>query len=249
VTTPAASQELRHIAVIMDGNGRWAQRQRLPRVAGHRAGARVVRNIVESCAARGVAYLTLFAFSSENWRRPADEVSLLMALFVRALRDEKTRLVANNVRLSVIGDRTGLPLRLQTTIARAEANSAHCTGLRLTVAANYGGQWDIVQAARRIATAAAAGEFDPAMLDDAGFAPWLTLGQAPPVDLLIRTGGEFRISNFLLWHLAYAELYFTDTLWPDFDSAAMDLACDWFANRERRFGRTNEQLRIGETGA
>ena len=233
----------------MDGNGRWARRRRLPRVAGHRAGARVVRNIVETCAARGIAYLTVFAFSSENWRRPADEVSLLMALFVRALHDEKIRLVENNIRLSVIGHRGGLPVRLQTAIAQVEADTAHCSGLRLTVAANYGGQWDMVQASRRIAAAAAAGALDPATLDEAGFTPWLALGQAPPVDLLIRTGGEFRISNFLLWHLAYAELYFTETLWPDFDSAALGVALDWFANRERRFGRTDDQLRFGEAGA
>ncbi|WP_372717702.1 polyprenyl diphosphate synthase [Immundisolibacter sp.] len=249
MTTPPATHALQHIAIVMDGNGRWARLRRLPRVAGHRAGARVVREIVEAAAMRGVANLTLFAFSSENWRRPADEVSLLMALFVRALRDEGNRLVENNVRLTVIGDRAALPVRLQKTIARVEADSAHCNGMRLTVAANYGGRWDIVQAARRIVAATAAGEFDPATLDEASFTPWLALDQAPPVDLLIRTGGEFRISNFLLWHLAYAELYFTDTLWPDFDPAALDLALDWFANRERRFGRTDEQLRIGGTGA
>lgn len=248
MTTPEASPP-RHVAVIMDGNGRWARQRHLPRVAGHRAGARVVRRIVEACAARGIGYLTVFAFSSENWRRPEDEVSLLMELFLRALRDEETRLLENDIRLSVIGDRTGLPARLQTAIAKVEASTAHCRGLCLTVATNYGGQWDLLQAARGIATAAAAGELDPASLDEDGFAAKLALGHAPPVDLLIRTGGELRISNFLLWHLAYAELYFTDTLWPDFDVAALDHALVWFASRERRFGRTGEQLLLGGAGA
>ena len=248
MTTPEASPP-RHVAIIMDGNGRWARQRHLPRVAGHRVGARVVRRIVEDCARRRIGYLTVFAFSSENWRRPPDEVSLLMELFVRALRDEETRLLENDIRLSVIGDRAGLPARLQTAIARVEASTAHCSGLRLTVATNYGGQWDLLQAARTIAAAAAAGELDPTDLDEDGFAARLALGYAPPVDLLIRTGGELRISNFLLWHLAYAELYFTDTLWPDFDAAALDQALAWFAGRERRFGRTGEQLRLGGAGA
>ena len=248
MTTPEASLP-RHVAIIMDGNGRWASQRHLPRVAGHRVGARVVRRIVEECARRGIGYLTVFAFSSENWRRPQDEVSLLMELFLRALRDEETRLLENDIRLSVIGDRGGLPARLQAAIARVEASTAHCGGLRLTVATNYGGQWDLLQAARTIAAAAAGGELDPTDLDEDGFAARLALGYAPPVDLLIRTGGELRISNFLLWHLAYAELYFTDTLWPDFDAAALDQALAWFAGRERRFGRTGEQLRLGGAGA
>ena len=248
MTTPEASPP-RHAAIIMDGNGRWARQRHLPRVAGHRVGARVVRRIVEDCARRGIGYLTVFAFSSENWRRPPDEVSLLMELFLRALRDEEARLLENDIRLSVIGDRAGLPARLQTAIARVEASTAHCAGLHLTVATNYGGQWDIVQAARSMAAAVAAGELDPVELDEDGFAARLALGHAPPVDLLIRTGGELRISNFLLWHLAYAELYFTDTLWPDFDAAALDQALTWFAGRERRFGRTGEQLLLGGAGA
>lgn len=248
MTTPEASLP-RHLAIIMDGNGRWASQRHLPRVAGHRVGARVVRRIVEDCARRNIGYLTVFAFSSENWRRPQDEVSLLMELFVRALRDEETRLLENDIRLSVIGDRTGLPARLQTAIARVEASTAHCRGLHLTVATNYGGQWDILQATRAIAAACAAGVLDPEELDEDGFAARLALGHAPPVDLLIRTGGELRISNFLLWHLAYAELYFSDALWPDFDTAALDRALAWFAGRERRFGRTGEQMLLGGTGA
>lgn len=238
----------RHVAVVMDGNGRWARQRYLPRVAGHRVGARVVRRVVEDCARRGIAHLTLFAFSSENWRRPEDEVSVLMELFVRALRDEELRLKENDIRLSVIGDRSALPVRLQDAIARAEANTADCRGLHLNVAANYGGQWDIVQAARSLAAAAASGALDVAALDEAGFAARLALGHAPPVDLLIRTGGELRISNFLLWHLAYAELYFTDTLWPDFDAAALQAALAWYAGRERRFGRTGEQVQVGNAG-
>ncbi len=238
----------RHVAVVMDGNGRWARQRYLPRVAGHRVGARVVRRVVEDCARRGIAHLTLFAFSSENWRRPEDEVSVLMELFVRALRDEELRLKENDIRLSVIGDRSALPVRLQDAIARAEANTADCRGLHLNVAANYGGQWDIVQAARSLAAAAASGALDVAALDEAGFAARLALGHAPPVDLLIRTGGELRISNFLLWHLAYAELYFTDTLWPDFDAAALQAALAWYAGRERRFGRTGEQVQVGSAG-
>lgn len=233
----------------MDGNGRWARQRHLPRVAGHRVGARVVRRVVEECARRGIGHLTLFAFSSENWRRPADEVSVLMELFVRALRDEQLRLKENDVRLTVIGERSALPARLQDAIARAEAHTADCRGLHLHVAANYGGQWDIVQAARSLATAAASGALEPGAIDEASFAARLALGSAPPVDLLIRTGGELRISNFLLWHLAYAELYFTDTLWPDFDTACLDQALAWYTGRERRFGRTGEQLQAGAVDA
>ena len=239
----------RHVAIVMDGNGRWARQRHLPRVAGHRIGARVVRRVVEDCARRGIAHLTLFAFSSENWRRPQDEVSVLMELFVRALRDEELRLKEHDIRLSVIGERSALPARLQDAIARAEANTADCRGLHLNVAANYGGQWDIVQAARSLVAAAASGALEASALDEASFAARLALGHAPPLDLLIRTGGERRISNFLLWHLAYAELYFTDTLWPDFDAAALQEALAWYAGRERRFGQTSEQLHAGGAGA
>ena len=248
MTTPEASLP-RHVAIIMDGNGRWARQRHLPRVAGHRVGARAVRRIVEDCAGRNIGHLTVFAFSSENWRRPPDEVSVLMELFVRALHDEEARLLENDIRLSVIGDRTDLPPRLQAAIDRVEASTAKCGGLHLTVATNYGGQWDIVQATRAIAVACAAGVLNPDELDETICAAHLALGQAPPVDLLIRTGGELRISNFLLWHLAYAELYFSDALWPDFDSTALDQALTWFAGRERRFGRTGEQVLLGGAGA
>lgn len=242
MTTPAIGQLPRHVAIIMDGNGRWARRRHLPRVAGHRAGARVVRRIVETCARQNIECLTLFAFSSENWLRPADEVSLLMRLFSRTLREEEARLCEHGVRLTVIGDRTGLPTALQDDIARVEASTAAGDGLHLMVAANYGGRWDIVQAARTLAADAAAGRLDPGGIDEAAFAGRLATADAPPVDLLVRTGGERRISNFLLWQLAYTELYFTDILWPEFDQDEFDKALDWYANRQRRFGRTGEQV-------
>ena len=235
----------RHVAIIMDGNGRWAHQRLRPRVVGHRVGARVVRRVVEDCARLGIEHLTLFAFSSENWRRPEDEVSVLMQLFVRTLHSQELRLKEHGIRLSVIGERGALPARLQEAIAAAEASTRDCHGLHLHIATNYGGQWDIVQAARALAMAAAAGALDPAAIDEHAFAARLALAQAPPVDLLIRTGGERRISNFLLWHLAYAELYFTDTLWPDFDAAQLRQALDWYGGRERRFGRTGEQVQIG----
>ena len=248
MTTPALGQLPRHVAIIMDGNGRWARRRHLPRVAGHRAGARVVRRIVETCARQSIECLTLFAFSSENWLRPADEVSLLMRLFSRTLREEEARLREHGVRLTVIGDRTGLPTALQDDIARVEACTAAGDGLHLMVAANYGGRWDIVQAARALAADAAAGRLDPAGIDEAAFATRLATTDAPPVDLLVRTGGERRISNFLLWQAAYAELYFADALWPDFDAEALGEALAWYAARERRFGRTGEQVQHGKLG-
>lgn len=248
MTTPAPGQLPRHVAIIMDGNGRWARRRHLPRVAGHRAGARVVRRIVEACVGRGIGYLTLFAFSSENWLRPADEVSLLMRLFSRTLREEEARLCEHGVRLTVIGDRTGLPTVLQDDIARVEASTAGGEGLHLIVAANYGGRWDIVQAARSLAVDAAAGRLDPAGIDEAAFAGRLATADAPPVDLLVRTGGERRISNFLLWQAAYAELYFADVLWPDFDADTLDEALAWYARRERRFGRTGDQVQCSGLG-
>ncbi|GAB4348465.1 MAG: polyprenyl diphosphate synthase [Immundisolibacter sp.] len=249
---PAIGHLPRHVAIIMDGNGRWARRRHLPRVAGHRAGAQVVRRIVEACVGRGVSRLTLFAFSSENWLRPADEVSLLMRLFSRTLREEERRLCEHGVRLTVIGDRAGLPTALQDDIARVEASTAAGDGLHLMVAANYGGRWDIVQAARTLAADAAAGRLDPSGIDEATFAGRLATADAPPVDLLVRTGGERRISNFLLWQAAYAELYFTDVLWPDFDADTLDQALAWYAGRERRFGRTGDQVRshpLGVAGA
>ena len=228
----------RHVAVIMDGNGRWARRRRLPRIAGHRRGAEAVRAAVRACAERGIEYLTLFAFSSENWRRPAEEVALLMKLFKNALEREVDELRANGVRLKVIGDMRRFDPTIQHLIARGEELTAENRRLTLTIAANYGGRWDILQAVNKLLNAGvpADGVNEEALL------PHLAMCYAPEPDLFIRTGGEQRISNFLLWQLAYTELYFTETLWPDFDAAALDAAIVSYRGRERRFGRTSEQL-------
>lgn len=235
---PEISAIPRHIAVILDGNGRWATKRFLPRVAGHAKGVERVRDIVEACALRGVEYLTLFAFSSENWRRPADEVSFLMSLFVAALEREVAKMHANNIRLRVVGDLARFEPRLQQMIADAEKKTAENTRLTVTICANYGGRWDILQAANRMIAA------NPGMQDysEDQLAPYLAMAFAPEPDLFIRPGGEQRISNFLLWQLAYTELYFTDTLWPDFDAAALDAAIASYQQRERRFGRTSQQL-------
>ena len=223
----------------MDGNGRWAKQRFLPRVAGHKRGVEAVREAVRSCTRLGVDYLTIFAFSSENWRRPADEVSFLMQLFVRALEQEVARLHENGIRLRIVGDLSAFEPRLVRLIVEAEKLTADNTGLTLTVAANYGGRWDILQAMNRLSAAEPekAGRFT-----ESDLAPWLAMSYAPEPDLFIRTGGEQRISNFLLWHLAYAELYFTDTLWPDFNDAELGRAIESYRTRERRFGRTSEQL-------
>lgn len=237
---PEPSHVPRHVAIIMDGNGRWARQRMLPRVAGHRKGVETVREIIRACIERGVQYLTLFAFSSENWRRPPEEVSLLMQLFVVALEQEVTRLHENDIRFRLIGDVSRFDERLRKLIADAEALTANNTRLTLTIAANYGGRWDILQAANRMLAE------HPELVhgfDEEDLAPYLCLADAPEPDLFIRTGGEQRISNFLLWQLAYTELYFTDTLWPDFDAEAFDAAIASFQRRERRFGRTSEQLR------
>ena len=232
----------RHIAIIMDGNGRWALKRRLPRVAGHRAGVEAVRGVVRSCASMDIEALTLFAFSSENWRRPKTEVGLLMELFVTALQREAKRLHNNNVRLQVVGDLDRFSSRLQKEIAAAEALTAENDGLRLLIAANYGGRWDVVQAARKLAKQAVEGEVKADEIDETHFESFLSLKDVPEPDLFIRTGGEQRISNFLLWHLAYSELYFTDILWPDFDDAVLEDAISSFSKRQRRFGRTGEQV-------
>jgi undecaprenyl diphosphate synthase len=232
----------RHVAVIMDGNGRWAQRRGLPRPAGHQAGAEAVRRIVEESVRAGVGVLTLFAFSSENWRRPRHEVQLLMDLFFRALKRELPRLKANGVRLRIIGDRSAFSERLRKRMADAEAATAAGDRLLLQVAANYGGRWDITQATRALARAAAAGALDPEAIDEDRVSQALSFPDAGDPDLLIRTGGEQRLSNFLLWQSAYAELYFTDTLWPDFDAAAYARVLQAFAGRQRRFGQTGEQV-------
>ena len=235
---PQGSDTPRHVAIIMDGNGRWARRRRLPRIAGHRRGAEAVRAAVRACGERGIEYLTLFAFSSENWRRPAEEVALLMKLFTNALEREVDELHANAVRLRVVGDTTRFDPKIRSLIERGEELTAQHRRLTLTIAANYGGRWDILQAMSKfIQHNPSAREVREELL-----APYLAMSYAPEPDLFIRTGGEQRISNFLLWQLAYTELYFTETLWPDFDGAALDEAIASYRRRERRFGRTSEQL-------
>ncbi len=225
-----------HVAVIMDGNGRWASGRGLPRAAGHRAGAKIAHEIVESASKAGVGTLTLFAFSSENWKRPRTEVRLLMDLLRRTIRKELVSLDANNVRMHFIGDRTRFSRALANEMQSAEARTAENTGLRLLIAVDYGGRWDIVDRARALARACARGELDPESITEEYFSQGLSLGSFSPPDLFIRTGGERRISNFLLWDLAYSELYFTDVLWPDFGPARLYDALDWYAGRERRFG-------------
>ncbi len=231
-----------HIAVIMDGNGRWAKQRGLPRHVGHRSGVEPVRKIVELAAMRGVKYLTLFAFSSENWSRPREEVSKLMGLFVEALQREVDELHRNDVCLKFIGAREQLDKGLVDKIELAEAKTSGNTGLRLFVAVAYGGRWDIVNAARRLAAKAADGEIVAAEISEQDVAAELELGDVPDPDLLIRTGGEQRISNFLLWNLAYAELWFTDALWPDFDEARFEEALEYYAQRQRRYGHTGDQV-------
>ncbi len=239
----------RHIAIIMDGNGRWARRRLMPRVAGHRAGVGSVRSVVRACGQQGVEVLTLFAFSSENWRRPREEVGALMELFISALQREARELDRNNVRLHIVGERSALPERLQQQITVAEETTAGNTGLTLLIAANYGGRWDIAEAARRLARQVEAGTLSVDAVDESLLAGQMALNQWPDPDLFIRTGGERRISNFLIWQLAYAELYFTDTLWPDFDGQALGQAIEWFGGRQRRFGRTGEQVETGNHGS
>ena len=239
---PEARPVPRHIAVIMDGNGRWARQRHLPRVAGHRKGVEAVRGTVRACIERGVGYLTLFAFSSENWRRPEDEVSILMELFLRALEQEVAKLHENGIRFKVAGDLARFDVRIRELISAGESLTADNARLTLTIAANYGGRWDIAQAARRYFAAPAGVERSNREFRPEDLEPYLAMAYAPEPDLFIRTGGEQRISNFLLWQLAYTELYFTPTLWPDFDIAALDAAIDWYRQRERRYGRTSEQV-------
>ena len=235
---PDAPQVPRHVAMIMDGNGRWATKRFLPRVAGHVKGVEAVRTVVEACINRGIEYLTLFAFSSENWRRPEEEVSLLMRLFMTALEREVSKMHANNIRLRVVGDLSRFDEKLRTMIANAERKTANNTRMTVTVCANYGGRWDIMQAVgKMVAAHPGAGDFAEEQL-----APHLAMAYAPEPDLFIRTGGEQRISNFLLWQLAYTELFFTDTYWPDFSIECLDEAIASYQHRERRFGRTGAQL-------
>lgn len=231
-----------HVAIVMDGNGRWAHARLLPRTAGHAKGVQSVRRAVETCGAAGVKYLTLFAFSSENWRRPADEVSLLMRLFVQALEREVARLQDQGVRLHVVGDLSAFEPKLQELIAQAQQKTAHNDKLHLTIAANYGGRWDILQATRALLLARPDLAADPSGLDETSLAPYLSMAWAPEPDLFIRTGGEQRISNFLIWQMAYTELYFTDCYWPDFGETELSHSFEWYRTRERRFGRTSAQV-------
>jgi undecaprenyl diphosphate synthase len=237
-----------HIAIVMDGNGRWAEARGEPRTAGHRAGIEPVRRTIRECARLGVRALTLFAFSSENWRRPETEVATLMSLFMDALDREVEELNSNGVRLRIIGNRQSLAVRLQQRIAEAEALTAANARLDLQVAVSYGGRWDLVEAARRLAARAASGALRPADIDEAALAAELQLSELPDPDLFIRTGGDHRVSNFLLWNIAYAELFFTDTLWPDFDERVLAEAIADFESRERRFGLTGGQV-SGRGGA
>lgn len=237
---PQTSQIPRHIAMIMDGNGRWAKKRHFPRVMGHKRGLETVREMVKACIERGVGFLTLFAFSSENWRRPEEEVSFLMQLFMLALENEVSKLHQNGVRLKIIGDLSRFDAKLVDMVRRSEALTAGNGKLTLTIAANYGGRWDIMHAVQgmlRDRPELATG------FEEADLQPYLSMPDAPEPDLFIRTGGEQRISNFLLWQLAYTELYFTDVLWPDFASAELDKAIHSYQQRERRFGRTSEQLK------
>jgi undecaprenyl diphosphate synthase len=229
----------RHVAIIMDGNGRWARKRFLPRVAGHKRGVEVLRRVIQACVERGIEYLTVFAFSSENWRRPPEEVSFLMNLFVAALSDEVARLHQNGIRLRIVGDLSRFEPRLRDLVEAGERTTAGNRRLTLTIAANYGGRWDILQACNRLA------QMHPEKSGDwteSDLAPFLVMAHTPEPDLFIRTGGEQRISNFMIWQLAYTELYFTDRLWPEFDAKTLDAAIASYRRRERRFGRTSEQL-------
>ncbi|WP_221799686.1 polyprenyl diphosphate synthase [Oceanobacter mangrovi] len=239
----AAGCAPRHVAIIMDGNNRWAKSRLMPGIAGHKAGVDAVKSVVEVSARAGVEVLTLFAFSSENWRRPAIEVNALMQLFTIALEREVKRLHRNKLRLLVMGDKSGFSARIQKLIADAEALTANNTGMTVVIAANYGGQWDIAQACRKVAEEVQAGRLDPADINEQVLHQYTWLSDLPAPDLMIRTGGEQRISNFMLWQCAYSELYFSPAFWPDFKEAEYRKALDSFANRTRRFGRTDDQLK------
>ena len=234
---PESGQGPRHVAIIMDGNGRWASRRGRARTMGHRAGAKSTRRVVETASELGIEVLTLFAFSSENWKRPSAEVRVLMDLFLRTIRREVAELRKNGVRLRFIGDRSRFSTALAEDMARAEALTAGNSRMDLLVAIDYGGRWDICKAARQLAERCVAGEMTPDQINESTLSGALSLADYPAPDLFIRTGAECRISNFLLWDLAYTELYFCDTLWPDFDAATLTEAVNWYAGRERRFGR------------
>ena len=232
----------RHIAIIMDGNNRWAKARRLPGLAGHKAGVDCVRSVIQGCIEQGVEALTLFAFSSENWKRPPLEVKGLMELFKLALDRESKKLLKNNIRLRVIGDKTAFSDSLREKIARAEEMTTQCDGLQLNIAANYGGRWDITNAAKQLAQRCVAGELELEAISEDTLGEFISMSDLPAPDLCIRTGGEQRISNFLIWQFAYTELYFSDLFWPDFDKEALSEAIDSYCGRERRFGKTSEQI-------
>jgi len=232
----------RHIAIIMDGNGRWAQKRMMPRIMGHHAGVKAVRKIVEFCAKQNIEVLSLFAFSSENWRRPKDEVNLLMELFMSTLQSQVDKLHKNNIRLRIIGDKAAFPEKLQAKIRAAEQQTANNTGMTLVIAANYGGRWDIAQAVQKIVVGIKSGEIGEQAISEQLISQYVVTADLPEPDLFVRTGGEERVSNFLLWQLAYTEFFFTDMLWPDFDQKMMQKAIDSFKSRQRRFGHTSEQI-------
>ena len=240
LAVPAVGAIPRHVAIIMDGNGRWATKRFMPRVAGHSEGLEAVRKIVEECVRQNVQYLTLFAFSSENWRRPPEEVGFLTKLFLKSLRKEVARLAENNIRLKMIGDLSRFGSAITEMVEFSEDKTKDCKRLTLTIAANYGGRWDILQAMQKVLITNP--HLQATDLTESLLLPHLSMAYAPEPDLFIRTGGEQRVSNFLLWQLAYTELYFTDALWPDFDAAQLQAAFAWYAQRERRFGRTSAQL-------
>ncbi|HUG59716.1 MAG TPA: polyprenyl diphosphate synthase [Candidimonas sp.] len=242
LSVPERTEVPRHVAIIMDGNGRWATKRFLPRTAGHVRGVQAVRRAVEACGKRGVEYLTLFAFSSENWRRPQEEVSLLMRLFIQTLEKEVNKLNEQGVRLRIVGDLSPFEPKLQALIHSAEQRTAHNTALTLTIAANYGGRWDILQAFQRLLQAHPELAQNPKAMEEPLLTQYLSMAYAPEPDLFIRTGGEQRISNFLVWQLAYTELYFSDDFWPDFGPKELDTAFEWYRTRERRFGRTSAQV-------
>lgn len=239
---PTPGDVPRHLAVIMDGNGRWATKRYLPRTAGHIRGVQAVRRVVEACGKMGVEYLTLFAFSSENWRRPTDEVTLLMRLFIQTLEKQVDKLNEQGVRLRVVGDLTAFEPRLQHLIHDAQVRTEHNSALHLTIAANYGGRWDVLQAMRKALVEHPELAHNPDALEESMLSEHLAMAFAPEPDLFIRTGGEQRISNFMIWQLAYTELYFSDDFWPDFGSKQLKTAFEWYRSRERRFGRTSAQL-------
>lgn len=240
--TGSAQSLPRHIAVVMDGNGRWANKRYLPRVAGHKAGVNATRRIVENCAKAEIEALTIFAFSSENWNRPVEEVSSLMALFITTISAEVKKLNKKNVCVSFIGDRSRFSDKLQDSINESERLTKDNTGLHLNIAANYGGRWDVVNACKKLLGQVENDEISVQDIDEGSFSASMSLGDCPPPDLFIRTGGEQRISNFLIWQLAYTELYFVDTLWPDFSDEDFDTALQWFVGRQRRFGKTGQQI-------